>query len=47
MISFIVGFLIGAIIVYLFAKNSPQHFIKSSNKLSSVVDKVKQKINKA
>lgn len=43
-LGLVIGIVMGLIAMYLFAKNSPQHFIKSSNKLESVITKVKNKI---
>jgi uncharacterized membrane protein YdjX (TVP38/TMEM64 family) len=43
MIKLLIGIIIGAVVMYLIARNSPEHFGKIKKGVDTVVEKIKEK----
>jgi len=43
-IGLIIGFVIGVVVTYLFARNSPNHFLRFKAYVDAVNEKVKDKV---
>jgi len=43
MIKLLIGIIIGAVVMYLIARNSPEHFGKIKKEVDKAVEKIKEK----